>query len=306
MKLRTVSFYASLVYLENQSRTRLVGLSALLTALLGTIDYLTGYEMSFSFFYLIPVAIVSWGVDRRAGLVVSAFSAALWATANFLAGEVYPNTFAAVWNTLMLMVFFIIISLLLHALRRAIDEERSLARTDPLTGALNRRAFYELVNSQILFVKPGPPSCTLVYIDLDNFKPINDEFGHAVGDIVLTAVVHALAGELRGEDALARLGGDEFILLLMETDRIALEAAITGLQQALHKAMQAQDWKITFSIGVMTFLQPPGSVSQMISLADQLMYRVKVSTKNAVAYATFPRQFETDPRSTRISRQERS
>ena len=288
MKSGKLSFYTSLIYLEKQSKPRLVALSILLVILLGTIDYLTGFELTFSFFYLLPVAIASWGVGRYAGPFLSAFSAVIWIISNLLAGEAYSSAFVAIWNTLMRFIIFTIMSLLLHALRSAMEEERHLARTDPLTGALNRRAFYGIVTTKILFAKPTPPPCTLIYIDLDNFKPINDKFGHSTGDVVLTTVVRTIAGELGADETLARLGGDEFIILMNETDPAALKATVTNIQQVLLKAMQAQDWQVTFSIGVLTFLKPSGSVSQMITMADQLMYEAKSGTKNAVVYSVFP------------------
>jgi diguanylate cyclase (GGDEF)-like protein len=288
MRSRKFFFYASLVYLENQSRVKLVLLCVALVFLLGAIDYLTGFELNFSLFYLLPVAIISWGMGRRAGLLISALSVLIWSLSNLLAGEMYPSTFVVVWNTLTRLLVLIIMSLLLNALRRALDDERRLARTDPLTGVLNRRAFYELVNTRVLFARPEPLPCTMVYIDLDNFKEINDTFGHNTGDVVLTTIVHVISHQIGPQDALARLGGDEFVILLMETDSQALKETVGRLHRELLAAMQAQDWAVTFSIGVLTFLKPAASVSQMITLTDRVMYGVKSASKNAIAYAVFP------------------
>lgn len=288
MKSRKLFFYASLVYLENQSRPKLVFLSIVLVLLLGAIDFLTGFDLNFSLFYLMPVAIVSWGVGRRAGLLVSALCTLTWSLSNLLAGEMFTSTLILVWNTVTRLLVFVVMSLLLTALRHALDEERQHARIDPLTGALNRRAFYEVLNTRILFVRPTPPPCSLVYIDLDNFKNINDTFGHSTGDVVLVTVVDTIAAQLGPQEALARLGGDEFILLMMESEPQALQARLARLQQELLAAMQAQDWDITFSIGALTFQTPASSVSQMITLTDRLMYQVKSGPKNAIAYAVFP------------------
>ncbi len=287
MRRRKFLLYTSLLYLENQPRARLVFLSVVLVLLLGVIDYLTGFELTFSLFYLLPVSIVSWGVGRRAGLLIAALSVLIWSLSNLLAGETVSSTFIVVWNTVTRLLIFVVLSLLLNALRRVLDEERRHARTDPLTGALNRRAFYELVNTRILFARPTPPPCTLVYLDLDNFKVVNDTFGHNTGDVVLLTVVDTIAQNIGPEDAVARLGGDEFIILMMETDPQALTAVVARLQDGLLAAMRAQDWPVTFSIGVLTFLRPAASVGQMITLADRLMYRVKSGAKNAVAYGVF-------------------
>lgn len=284
-------FYTSLVYLENQSRTKLIVLSVLLVLLLGAIDYLTGFELTFSLFYLLPIALISWGVGALAGLLASALSTLIWGFSNLLAGEMFSNVFIFAWNTVTRFLIFVIVSLLLSVLRRTLDEERRRARIDSLTGALNRRAFYELVNTRILFSRPTPPACTLIYLDLDNFKTVNDTFGHAAGDAVLVTVVDTIAQHLGPQDAVARLGGDEFIVLMMETGPQALAEAVTRLQDDLIATMKAQEWPITFSMGVVSFREPAASVGQMITLADQLMYGVKSGSKNAVAYAVFPDDF---------------
>ncbi len=290
MKSRKLLFYA-LVHLESQSRVNLVIFSVLLVLILGAVDYLTGFKLTILLFYLLPVSIVSWEVGPLAGLSISALSTLTWGLSNILAGEAFSGAFIVAWNAVTMLFFFIAMSLVLSALRRSLDDERHLARTDPLTGVLNRRAFYEFVNTHILFSQSTPPGCTLVYLDLDNFKMINDTFGHSVGDIVLVTAVDTIALCLGSEDILARMGGDEFIILTMETEPQALTKKMAWLYRELTATMQAQEWPITFSIGVLSFHKPAASVSQMITLVDRLMYQVKSTSKNGVAYAAFPDDF---------------
>ncbi len=310
--------YTSLVYLENQPQAKLIVLSFLLVSLLIAgltfgILALRGYSpvpLSFrarlflAFFVasiiplvllLLPIALISWGVGALAGLLASALSTLIWGFSNLLAGEMFSNVFIFAWNTVTRFLIFVVVSLLLSVLRHTLDEERRRARIDSLTGALNRRAFYELVNTRILFSRPTPPACTLVYLDLDNFKTVNDTFGHAAGDAVLVTVVDTIAQHLGPQDVVARLGGDEFIVLMMEIDPQTLAEVITRLQDDLTATMQAQEWPITFSMGVVSFREPAGGVGQMITLADQVMYRVKSGSKNAVAYAVFPDDFPARP-----------
>jgi diguanylate cyclase (GGDEF)-like protein len=288
MRLSKVPRFDSMIYLEKRSPFRLTILSVILVLLLGAIDVLTGFKLNFSLLYLVPVAMASWGISRRAGLFIAALSTLVLDLSNLAAGGTLAPPFVLAWNTLTQLLIFALMSLLLDALRYALEEERRYARTDPLTGVLNRRAFYEVVNSRILFARPVSPPFTLVYIDLDNFKPINDMFGHTTGDSALVTIAHTAANAIDPQDVFARLGGDEFILLTMETDPQALNGKVTHLQRELLAAMQAQEWPITFSIGVLTFRQPSGSVGQMITMTDRLMYQVKSSSKNAVAYAVFP------------------
>ena len=286
MKYSKLSFYNSLIYIEKQSKIYLFSISLLLVFLLGVIDYLTGFRYSFSFFYLIPIAVTAWGVGRVSGLSVSIISAMTWAVSNYLAGEPFDE-FITIWNTLMRLGFFVVLTILLHSLRKVLEEERELSRTDPLTGALNRRAFYDIIATKTMFGQRKPSPCSLVYIDIDNFKQINDTLGHLTGDSVLVTVVETIHNNIRDKDFLARLGGDEFSILLTETDQSIAQLVTKRIQSKLTDAMKAQSWEITFSIGVLTFMHFPPSVGQMISKTDQLMYQVKAEGKDAIIYSLY-------------------
>lgn len=287
MKTKRFSFFHSLMYLERQSSPVLMTVSILLIILLGLIDYLTGFELSFSFFYLIPVSITAWGIGKNAGFSISIICAITWVGSNLLAGETYTNNFVAIWNTFIRLGFFSVVTLLIHALHIVLEEERSLARTDPLTGALNRRAFYDILAAKNLLALRNQRPSTLVYIDVDNFKEINDRRGHVVGDSVLKTLVDTIQENIRGSDFLARLGGDEFAALLTEADQPAAKITVERIRKKLHGAMQAQDWDITFSIGVLTFTNPPASVGKMVGLTDHLMYQVKSNGKNDAIYSVY-------------------
>lgn len=256
--------------------------------LLGWLDWASGFELSFSFFYLLPVAIATWGLGRSAGLVVSGFSAITWVFSNVLAGEMYTNNLIAVWNAWMRAGFFVVVTVLLDSLKIALQEERKLARTDGLTGVLNRKAFLEQLEIQLKKTRFSPKPCTLVYFDLDNFKELNDSLGHTAGDEALGLVTTTMIESIRQKDLAARLGGDEFALMLCETERTDAEKIVARLQTTLVSKMQQRGWPITLSIGGITFLKPVESVEQMISLADDVMYRVKKSGKNSCLFVNYP------------------
>jgi diguanylate cyclase (GGDEF)-like protein len=287
VKTNRFSFFRSLLFLERQSSPVLLTISILLIVLLGVIDYLTGFELSFSFFYLIPVSITAWAIGRNAGLVISVLSAITWVASNLIAGETYTTNFVAFWNTFMRLGFFSVVTMLTHTLHLMLEEERGLARTDPLTGALNRRAFYDIMAATNLLALRNQRPCTLVYLDVDNFKEINDQRGHITGDSVLKTLVSTIQENIRGSDFLARLGGDEFAALLTEADQPAAKLIIERLRDKLQEAMQAHEWEITFSIGVLTFTHPPASVSKMVGMTDQLMYQVKSNGKNDIMYSMY-------------------
>jgi diguanylate cyclase (GGDEF)-like protein/PAS domain S-box-containing protein len=170
-------------------------------------------------------------------------------------------------------------------LNLVLQREKELARTDMLTGLANRRAFYEALQiERARSARYGRP-VTLVYLDLDNFKRVNDTLGHAVGDELLACVADLLRRTLRASDTVGRLGGDEFAVLLPETNAQAAEVLLQKLSSVLADTMRAKQWPVTFSMGAAAFLDNPASVEEMIRTADELMYSVKKSGKNRISVA---------------------
>lgn len=173
------------------------------------------------------------------------------------------------------------------ALKKAVEREKELARTDYLTGAANARHFRDLVQQEIDRFQRYKRSFTIAYVDLDNFKTVNDLFGHSMGDKVLCAVVQHVNSRLRKTDFVARLGGDEFAFLLTETGPEAAQATISEIHRNLLIEMQRYDWLVTFSIGVLTCIDTPQTADELIKMADNLMYSVKNNGRNAVSYSVY-------------------
>lgn len=258
----------------------------ILVAVLGFIDYVTGYELSFSLFYLLPVYLVAWYSGRDLGLVISMLAAVAWLSADVASGHTYTHPALHVWNMLIRLGFFVIVTVLLAALRTAHEVAHHLARTDALTGLLNARHFTELADTELARARRYGFPFSLAYVDLDNFKSMNDRFGHAAGDDVLAVVGRQLTESLRRTDIVARLGGDEFAILLPQTDADAARVAVTNLHETLTAEMARRGWPVTLSIGVMNFTAAPASVADVIASGDQLMYGVKAAGKGAVTFAT--------------------
>ncbi len=174
----------------------------------------------------------------------------------------------------------------IHAERElqvSLEDERNLSRVDFLTGIGNRRAYYEAVEREANRSRRYRRPFTLVYLDVDNFKTINDDRGHEEGDRLLRTVAAKLKKVTRETDTVARLGGDEFAILLCESDVEAAGLAAKNIEGSLMKVMQQHGWDVSFSIGARTFREPSDSVDHMVKLADELMYEVKKNGKNAVA-----------------------
>lgn len=274
-----------LALLEQQDSRIAGGIGVALMVLLGFVDYATGFEISFAVFYLLPVALVAWVAGRSAGFGASLACAAEWHLSNHFAGELYSHPAIPYWNMLTRLGFFLTTASLLTALRDRLEAHQELALTDYLTGARNRRAFYDDVRTEMYrFRRYGRPF-TVVYMDADNFKEVNDRLGHQTGDDLLRAVASTLRHNLRDTDVVARLGGDEFAVLLPETGYEQAEAVVAKLQAKLLTAMGRQGWPVTFSVGALTCATALGSVDEMVSLADGLMYEAKRAGKNVAVHA---------------------
>jgi diguanylate cyclase (GGDEF)-like protein len=182
--------------------------------------------------------------------------------------------------------FFILVSFLLPALKER-EREKEIARRDDLTGAANRRQFFEVAQAELERFQRYQHPFTIVYFDIDDFKTVNDQRGHQIGDQLLCSVVNRAKLVLRKTDFLARLGGDEFVALLPETDAEAAHIVVSKLQHALLEEMHSNNWPATCSIGVMTYLDAHLTMDELINKADAVMYSVKKNGKNAIAYAIY-------------------
>ena len=184
-----------------------------------------------------------------------------------------------------------------HALdvtaRRHLEERlQTLAWQDPLTEAANRAALERAFPRMSSRARRQGEQLAMIFIDLDRFKPINDQYGHAVGDQLLRRLSAALADQLRAEDLLVRLGGDEFLIL---TGSLASRDEVPPLIERLRGVFETR-WELTLddgalvsvvvtaSIGVAFHPEHGESLSELIASADRAMYRVKGRGRNAVAW----------------------
>jgi len=260
------------------------GLGLILVLLVGILDYFSGFDLSFSVFYLAPILLVTWYAPRLAGYVMCGISAMAGLSVDITAGRVYSIWFIPVWNAAVRLGFFLVTAFLLGELKIRLQREETLARMDSLTQVYNAGAFKDITDRLLkLAARHNHPS-VLGFIDLDNFKVVNDAAGHSAGDLVLQAVAKTLVRCVRSTDVVGRLGGDEFAVFMPEIDLDGARHAFDKIHHDLMREAVERNLSIGFSIGVAVFPDSPSSVDKALGLADRLMYRVKKSGKNQVRY----------------------
>ena len=257
-----------------------VAIGSLLFCIVTYLDYITGTHFSLSFFYLFPIFAFAWGVKGNTGVIAAVISAVLWVWLDSMDTETHSNIYLSLWNGVVRFGFFLLPVIML----RNLEKETSYARTDYLTGAVNNRYFRFLLGKEIeRFARYRHPF-SIAFIDIDNFKVINDTFGHTFGDNVLKDITDAIRGNLRKTDIAARMGGDEFAVLLPETNSVDAKSSMVHMKEYLFEQMQDKKWHVTFSIGVLTIVNEDLSVDEILRAVDQTMYIVKNTGKNDIKY----------------------
>lgn len=164
---------------------------------------------------------------------------------------------------------------------------QQLAATDHLTGIYNRRQFNKLANQELLRVERNHVNASLILLDIDHFKLINDNYGHACGDAVLVALTDRVKGELRSYDIFARVGGEEFAILLPEA---APDSALDIAQRCLRKISERPFYyegnyiAVTASIGMSATSTTLSSLDEMLKKADKRLYQAKQNGRDQICY----------------------
>ncbi len=255
-----------------------------LTGLAATLRIATEAQHSFSLLLLLPTITVAWYVGLRWGLSVAVLAVASWLSADlFVSADAQP-TRILYGNALVRGGVFCLVAFITATLREAYRRQQTLASQDSLTGLANRRQFMaRLEFERQRSARSGLP-ITIAYLDLDDFKAVNDTLGHHKGDQVLRIVARLLRGQVRDTDCAARLGGDEFAVLLPETRAESALIVVDKVRHSVQALLDEHGLPVGLSVGVASFVTLPGSAREMLQVADRLMYEVKDSGKGSVRH----------------------
>ena len=157
-----------------------------------------------------------------------------------------------------------------------------MAHVDSLTGAYNRRYFYEISKKLLSFTKREKKPLSIAMIDIDKFKDVNDTYGHDVGDEVLKVLVNEIKNNIRDSDVFVRYGGEEFVLLLPNTDLEHALVITQKLRVIIESCQKVDSLKFTISIGLAAFIDSKDDIESLVKKADEALYEAKNSGRNRV------------------------
>ena len=264
-------------------RPAIVAVGLVLITAIAFFDYLTGPRVLLSIFYLLPVMLVAWASGSSAcGLTVAVGAFMVGPIEAMITDFRYVSLPVAIWNGAVRLSVFCVVLLLMSRVRTLMSKLEEQALADELTGLANLRALRETVAIEIERSRRFDHPLTLAYLDIDDFKGVNDRVGHEAGDRVLVSLASVARATMRSIDTVVRVGGDEFVILMPETgDEAALPLA-DRLRAAFSRAVKVEGVPVTCSIGLASFRRPPASVDEMLAAADELMYEAKADGGDAV------------------------
>lgn len=206
----------------------------------------------------------------------------------YLKREAYSEVLSLIINILeiyklTLVLDNVISNIVVRKAESVIDEKVKLAETDPLTNIMNRRKFEELLEGLILRAQRTSLPLTIMVLDIDDFKKINDEYGHLAGDQVLVDIAHLMVDLIRKQDHLVRYGGEEFVIISSDCEL----DGIVHLAEKIRKDIECHEFcdvgKVTISLGIAELNGEDDSRS-FFKRADDKLYEAKAKGKNCICY----------------------
>lgn len=259
-------------------------LSFLVMLLIAGLAIATTNTIYFEPFFALPIILACWYSSKKSGILLALFTVVTLLISKELINVSGLSMESIIYDGISHLVAYVFLAMLIASFRSVHQVELIAADTDSMTGLLNPRGFYAELANELLRSIRYKRVFSLAYIDIDNFKAINDSQGHTAGDDLLKEVADCLKSSLRATDSVARLGGDEYACLLPETRTEEAKKAYSIVEQRLIKSMRSHNWQVSFSVGIVTFETLPKDIKEAIAITDDLMYSVKNNEKNNIAY----------------------
>lgn len=254
--------------------------------LLGLLGIRTDSELTFSSLATLPVLVIAWIDGKRNGLIVAFVAAAMWLIGDLASERQFDADWIPWANAITRQTTYSVAALLVAQIRLQLEREHRHATHDGLTGLQNRRAFFEAGSAEVERARRYAHPLAVIFLDLDDFKQLNDSTGHDAGDAALKATAKALLQALRSSDRVARMGGDEFAVLLPETGYRAAVETGRKILVAVNAALAAYP-PVSISIGVAWFGEADRLFPDMLKAADDLMYQAKQGGKHDIRSRDF-------------------
>jgi diguanylate cyclase (GGDEF)-like protein len=276
----------ALEHISHWPKNAVIGMSLALVAVISLIRLLTGHELALSFLYLFPVCLSAWGAGRIPGILIAVLSAVAWLFADLTMLARFSKPYIPYINEFFRLLMFLFMGHITASMREMAEFQKKTARTDFLTGIPNRMSFIEYADIEINKSRRNNRPISMIYLDVDNFKHVNDTWGHHEGDLLLINVAATLTNSIRTTDFAARFGGDEFGILLWRSEAEDALLVAEKIKEQLLALAARKRWPVTFSLGLVTYETVPENVEELIVEADRLMYQAKQSGKNALKHRT--------------------
>ena len=263
-------------------RRPIVAAAVLLSLAVAYLDVVAKTDLEITYLQFIAIATVAWLVPRGWSVFFAVAATVLLVPA-MAAGE--GSAAALLVNASLTLGTFVFAALAVNELADALRTVGHLARFDPLTGARNADYFRSTTDAEFLRSRRYGRPLSVAFIDLDDFKEVNDTLGHHIGDEVLVAIAASIAAGIRAEDVLGRVGGDEFALLLPEIGLTEARTLLERVAAGVAALAESRGWPVSISVGVTSLgddVDEMCSGQNLLQHADALMYGAKREAKGSV------------------------
>lgn len=245
------------------------------------IDYLTHPAFEIYGLYLIPALLATWFIGFNVGCVFLAVGIFSWGCVDLIHRPEMQFWIWAINSTVRSAIWLMVIWSIsrIQTMSKALSQ---LSLCDELTGLPNRRALLSRGELEMQRMKRSKNSLSIMFVDVDNFKKLNDSQGHKAGDALLEEVAEVFNHSIRKTDFVARLGGDEFAVLFPDTDEATAGRLAKKIKNAAKDVLGKSKISLSLSMGVATFNRAQDSFDKALAFADHLMYEVKRQGKDAI------------------------